>query len=513
MDSWASLFSGGFRSLPLFLGSDAKSEPTSDTRPRRQPGTANLRFYLANAVPPSMQLRSDAPPVAPRGHKSHANNLTVKRRPWRSLKRMLDLENFNADVANWVSEHIPATPLDQPDIDPENGTRLTIPNEDLFTIPYTVLDYVGSVDGILEWCMTLPLRTVQRVLHLALGPEYARYRFREESGDVDHPIFGTCSWRRDDGTPSVMIMVQPPWILASADIKAVWRHSELASIVAVDSEGNETKPYYQSPERVWAKIYDTCMRARCRYFVLTNYEGWIIGHFAEGWTTAFSTLIQYDSTSPTLIEALSYWFAEAANPTRTVQVSDVLCNSPPEDMFPSTTCDFLDPVSRRMASTLAVVPELVEDIVKTNRYISPPPSDKHSDVPYSDSSWDDDSDVHSIMSVETIIGRCSPDPQLEDVPMHTPDLGQPDREQHEAATKVNAWQAASDTVVHERLMTYRHQSPADSVDSNDSEISMIQDHMNENKRRGSWVAARVGILSNPQAVWIEEDEDEDEDME
>lgn len=117
-------------------------------------------------------------------------------------------------------------------------------------------------------------------------------------------------------------------------------------------------------------------------------------------------------------------------------------------------------------------------------------------------------DVHSLTSVDTIIARFSPDPQLEDVPMHIPDLGQPDRERHEATTKVNAWQAASETVVHERLATYRHQSPADSVDSNDSEISMIQDHMDENRRRGSWVAARVGIMSNPQPVWIDDDESE-----
>lgn len=96
----------------------------------------------------------------------------------------------------------------------------------------------------------MPLRTVQRVLHLALGPEYARYRFREESGDVDQPIFGSCSWRRVDGTTALMVMVQPPWILTSADMKAVWRHSEVG-MLQFRTEEERTYVLWHSLVALW----------------------------------------------------------------------------------------------------------------------------------------------------------------------------------------------------------------------------------------------------------------------
>ena len=38
----------------------------------------------------------------------------------------------------------------------------------------------------------------------------------------------------------------------------------------------------QAMHRLWCKIYDVCSHKRTRWFVLTNYCGWVFGTFSEG---------------------------------------------------------------------------------------------------------------------------------------------------------------------------------------------------------------------------------------
>lgn len=125
------------------------------------------------------------------------------------------------------------------------------------------------------WLLLFPLKTVERIIHF-LYPHTRQYRpamrgFR----NVDADIFQYIKWgihnpRQvdpdiDDPTPSVLIVVQPPWILTYKDLESFARCSEvrLSSellqrlFVTItqfpEFDVKDDNPPFRSKDRLWAK--------------------------------------------------------------------------------------------------------------------------------------------------------------------------------------------------------------------------------------------------------------------
>ncbi|KAG9087920.1 hypothetical protein FRC06_002306, partial [Ceratobasidium sp. 370] len=70
-------------------------------------------------------------------------------------------------------------------------------------------------------------------------------------------------------------------------------------------------------DKLWATIYDDCVRGDTHYFVITTYNEWAFGAFSRGWTTAWITPPKpYNAGSasvpgPTILQSLLFWMHSA----------------------------------------------------------------------------------------------------------------------------------------------------------------------------------------------------------
>ncbi|KAJ7219247.1 hypothetical protein GGX14DRAFT_435292 [Mycena pura] len=288
-------------------------------------GTDNLRGYLREATLPPMINGATAPKMPPPGHKSHQNHLHVRPQEWRRLESIYSFNNIAFDdlVVNWIDSHIPDTSLGVEDADPVTGERLTIPCPPVFNIPPHDERRPTDILRLSPWIDNLPLMTVQRTIHL-LYPETRPWAFDLKfESDSDGKIFQHFMWtlsldddenvsqaqREEIGRKSIVVAFQPPWILSSADIH---EFAKCRSFPPFLGPGNAFPTPLDSKERLWAKIWDTCVATNTPWFVLTSYSHWVFGVFSSGWTAAWVTAVcDFDSYSPTVIEWLTFWVASA----------------------------------------------------------------------------------------------------------------------------------------------------------------------------------------------------------
>ncbi|KAF7304857.1 Microtubule associated protein [Mycena kentingensis (nom. inval.)] len=293
-------------------------------------GTDNLRGYLREAALPPMRNDAAAPKMPPPGHKSHLNHLTVRPQAWRRLESIYPFQNISMPevVMKWVDTHVPQTSLGVEDFDSATGEKLTIPCPPVYNIPLRDERRPTNIQRLAPWIDNLPLMTVQRTIHL-LYPETRSWSFDlKDDDEIDAKIFQYFMWTTraadedglvDDmqghpsaaeiGKKSVVVAFQPPWILSEADIQEFSKTRSFPPYVAA---GNAYPTDLESKERLWAKLWDTCVSNNTPWFVLTSYNQWVFGVFSAGWTSAFVTdVYDFNSYSPTIIEWLSFWVASA----------------------------------------------------------------------------------------------------------------------------------------------------------------------------------------------------------
>ncbi|KAJ6496653.1 hypothetical protein C8R47DRAFT_973464 [Mycena vitilis] len=284
-------------------------------------GTDNLQGYLRETTLPLMTNDPNAPDNPPRGHKSHKNHLQVQSQATRRLK---DIYNFADEslfiaVTSWIDSNVPHTSLGIEDEDPDTGEKLSIASQSpVFNIPFHSERRPSDMMRLTPWLDNLPLMTVQRTIHI-LYPESYPWEFRlcDDDGN-DRKMFQYFIWSGpipheemalDIDHKSVLVAFQPPWILSEQDIK---EFSQCRSFPPFRVPGNAFPTRLESKERLWAKIWDACVAKNTRWFVLTSYNQWVFGVFSNGWTAAFvSTVQNFDSVSPTIIEWLTFWVASA----------------------------------------------------------------------------------------------------------------------------------------------------------------------------------------------------------
>ncbi|KAI4527845.1 hypothetical protein K523DRAFT_320698 [Schizophyllum commune Tattone D] len=296
----------------------------------------NLRLYIRDAQLPDLVLDASAPPTAlpPSGHKTHRNALSVRGERYRLLEHIngIDMEEFVAMVSQWNDEYMPAESTGMEDHDYINGESPTVPAPSFTHIGHAPLRRPSDLTRLLPWIDSLPLLTVQRIMHVLFYDETKGHTFQHGPTDMDSAIWRYLLWAPAleiegiDGMEnpnmmierfrrSVLVAVQPPWILGEHDIKNFANLRHFPPFRGVEPQvGEKAEPSdLESKQRIWAKLWDTCVRNNTHWFVLTNYNQWVFGHFSSGWTTAFvSPVFNYDSETPTVMECLTFWLASAS---------------------------------------------------------------------------------------------------------------------------------------------------------------------------------------------------------
>ncbi|KAJ2937047.1 hypothetical protein H1R20_g33, partial [Candolleomyces eurysporus] len=272
---------------------------------RLQPnGVPSLREYTTKATLPSLQYEQYDSILPPPGHVSHQNHLTIRPEAYRRLEIMHGIpDSVWTNMGVCLDILVPSTHLRT---NSATGDGLTVPTP----LPKDFPDYLEArpdhIHRIIPWIDRLPFATVKRILHLSL-PETSDWAFRPAAQshiELDPEIFCYYTWspRTAPSDPSVakamerkrvLVAIQPPWFPPFA------------------VPGNDF-PSYSSNDRLWAKVWDACVREKIHFFVLTSYTHWVFGFFSKGYTQAWVTsILDFDSKTPTIIEALTYWVASA----------------------------------------------------------------------------------------------------------------------------------------------------------------------------------------------------------
>ncbi|GAB1517359.1 hypothetical protein RhiTH_000405 [Rhizoctonia solani] len=221
--------------------------------------TQNLALYCASAILPDLPAGDYAPPLPDTNEQSGSNKYTLAAtvEPWRKLTyiNMWQQEKFDEATQHAFANtmNVPTWDLRVPEFDPETRSIATMAGGRQFVTPPNHLPFPEGVQGIREWVYHLPLRTA----------EYRHYA------------------KKDPKTGKV----------------------EATELDYVD--------------KLWASIYDDCVRGGTHYFILTTYNEWAFGAFSRGWTTAWVTPPKpYNAGSPsvpgpTVLQSILFWMHSA----------------------------------------------------------------------------------------------------------------------------------------------------------------------------------------------------------
>ncbi|KAF8959061.1 hypothetical protein BDZ97DRAFT_1423631 [Flammula alnicola] len=238
----------------------------------------------------------------------HVKRLTITNEPWRILENIRPLALKEALVLTWLNSSIPVEPVHKIDMQDPPYTLPQILSDKFFSYKRSDAEEMKS------WLM-LPVVTATRVMHTAF-PQTTGWVFKaEEEETADSSWFQCARWTprvhnpgpEEQPVPVRLVMAfQTPFVLNEQDMHAF-------------SACTAFPPYNMGPTnglpskyRLWAKIWDTCYSNNCRWFVLTSYTQWVFGVFSKTMRTAFlSSIYKYDSTSPTILELLTYWIASS----------------------------------------------------------------------------------------------------------------------------------------------------------------------------------------------------------
>ncbi|KIJ68424.1 hypothetical protein HYDPIDRAFT_106618 [Hydnomerulius pinastri MD-312] len=275
-------------------------------------GIDDLRGYMKDAILPELKYGGEVPTCPPPGHKSHRNTLSTRFRKERHLTGIQCLgDAFDGMVNTWITNNVPDTSLGLKlrDKDEKTGEVLTVPSTRRFNINGTLPPAVNGFSRLWAWVDHFPLRTVQRVLHI-LYPKVKDWGFVSESQPhYDDHILKYFYFTDKEHTPtpeiasnSVLVVCQPPWVLSEEDM---WQFIDLRSLPGSSSR-------LRGKERLWGKLWDSCVRRQCHYFVVTSYKQWVFGVFSDGWTKAYvSPPFDSRGREPTVMHVLLYWLASA----------------------------------------------------------------------------------------------------------------------------------------------------------------------------------------------------------
>lgn len=270
----------------------------------------DLRGYLRDAVLPELKYGPETPDLPPLGHKSHRNTLSTRFRKHRHLTAIHYLgPSFDEIVNEWISARLPAKSTGFRGEDQQSGEALTVPSTRRFKVCTAVPAPAADSARLWTWVHHFPLRTVQTVLHI-IFPKIQDWDFVSDDSGTDNADIYKEFYFTDTRNPtspeirsnSVVVVCQPPWVLSDEDM---WQFTELKSL-PMDNVPLRAK------ERLWAKVWDTCVRRQSTYFVVTSYQQWVFGAFSRGFTHAFvSPPMGAQSRDPTVIQAAIYWLASA----------------------------------------------------------------------------------------------------------------------------------------------------------------------------------------------------------
>ncbi|KAH9901291.1 hypothetical protein C8Q73DRAFT_677368 [Cubamyces lactineus] len=357
----------------------------------------NVRKYVENANLPLMVLST----LLPRHH-SHANHLWIKHEYRRQLEYMhlISKSKFTSHVTRFCSANLPSDFRGYMDVDVENGGGITIPAMG-FTLshPLTTVGRASNIAKVYQWVMGYPLATVNHLIHLVF-PRSELYTLQDGVEHVDEDIIRWAVWARDEETitasedvyeaDSVMIMVQPPWVLAEKDLQSFVNLGAFPKL----NHRDEHRDPMTSSERLWGKVWDLCRQKRAHWFVLTSYDHWAFGCFtrgaplcllrvmqemmqrSSGWTHAYVSPVMSDYPGePTIVQCLLFWFSNAV-------------------------ADLVEP---EHAWQLPVMPEPIED--REEEIVHTMPDRNDDDDPISESEWT----AHSAARSHTPSGVVSDD--------------------------------------------------------------------------------------------------------
>ncbi|KAI0646957.1 hypothetical protein C8Q79DRAFT_1009114 [Trametes meyenii] len=270
----------------------------------------DLRRYANEAILPKMDISSSVPPLPPPGHRGHLNRLLIESEMYRELDTLYAIDDFEKTAQEFAMLNLPAIRKGDSDIDHEKGGGIVVPAPGFQISSFVPIGKSSDITRVLRWVIECPLATVSHMMHLVY-PQTVDYTLQPGSDeDGDREIFRWAMWSRDESTiteaqdtwsESVLVFVQPPWILTPADFEAFVNLRTFPPFSA-------RKPL-KSTERLWGKIWDVCAQKRSHWFVLTTYWGWVFGAFSPGRSRAFtSEIIPFDLKGPTVIQCLFFWF-------------------------------------------------------------------------------------------------------------------------------------------------------------------------------------------------------------
>ncbi|KAF8198689.1 hypothetical protein K438DRAFT_2016154 [Mycena galopus ATCC 62051] len=289
--------------------------------------TDNLRTYFRKAILPEMVRDSNAPKMPPPGQCSHHVNIQVAPEHWRQLLEIRTVEaawgiSLEAMAVSWIDNKIPKQSLAAEDLDSETGECFTVPCGPTFNIPPHIGRRPTDIMRVVPWIDYLPLMTVQRTLHLLFPQDTAKWNFSLVVNDDERErkLFRHFLWSYSGpGKPMVFtrlaISLATIWSLHSSRRGSFLNKTSLSFASAErrvlfppfsPTDGNSTA--LEAKERLWAKIWDTCVTAKTRWFVLTSYNHWVFGTFSEAWTIGFvSDVYCFDACAPSILELLMFW--------------------------------------------------------------------------------------------------------------------------------------------------------------------------------------------------------------
>jgi hypothetical protein len=190
---------------------------------------------------------------------------------------------------------IPSFPLGINDEDSLTGERLTIPALPLFNIPPLQLVWPGDIqryclyiflpflnpnllhDRLSVWFDQLPFETVRRILNI-LYTNTDDWKFKSQlQEDIDDQILQHFLWTTDNlsnqsiSEQSVVVVVQPPWILSFRDLEEFAECHSVRSdyIVVLNVEFKlliqfpvcpypaDAAPGLEGKHRLWGKVCQT----------------------------------------------------------------------------------------------------------------------------------------------------------------------------------------------------------------------------------------------------------------
>ncbi|KAF8198733.1 hypothetical protein K438DRAFT_693195 [Mycena galopus ATCC 62051] len=219
-----------------------------------------------------------APKMPPPGQCSYHVNIQVVPEHWRQLLEIRTVEaawriSLEAMAGFWIDNKILTQSLAAEDFDSETGECFTVPCGPMFNIPPHIGRRPTDIMRVFPWIDYLHLMTVQRTLHLLFPQDTAKCGLtRALENQWSFPRFGISLVTFGRCIAAAVDPFKTSLSFATVEWRVLFPPFSL-------TDGNSTA--LEAKEPLWAKIWDTCVTAKTRWFVLTSYNHWVFGTFSE----------------------------------------------------------------------------------------------------------------------------------------------------------------------------------------------------------------------------------------